>query len=252
MIRSFVLSASLLVPAAAVAQTPPPPVIQAPVPVPEGIDPAKFAIGHAIATKIMPDGTYQRVMSGSFSHMMDGITQQMMSMPMAQFVRMAGLPPAQAQKLGNATTRQIMEIVDPAFEQRMHIMMPLMMSEMGQLMTRYEPAMRDGLAEAYARNLTLTELTDLDRFLSTPSGRVYAAKAMAIQTDPAVMQKMQTIMPALLKSMPEIMTKVQAATAGLPKPKTAADLTDADREKLAKLLGVDPAKLKTSAKEPTS
>jgi hypothetical protein len=120
------------------------------------------------------------------------------------------------------------------------------------VMGRYEPAIRDGLAEAYANDLSLTELTDLSHFLQTPSGAAYAAKALVIQSDPAVVAKMQAIMPEIFKAMPAIMEKVQAATADLPKPKTAADLTEADRAQLAKLLGVDPAKLKTSAKEPTS
>jgi hypothetical protein len=241
MIRSLVLSASLLASTAAMAQT-----------APAAPDPASVAIGRSIAAKLLPDGSYQKVMRGSLGHMMDGVTQQMMSMPMAQIIRMSGLSPAQAPKMGTATMHQIMEIVDPAFEQRMHIMMPMMMEQIGQLMTRYEPQMRDGLAEAYARHLTLAQLTDLDRFLQTPSGSAYAAQAMQIQTDPALVAKMQAFLPDLFKAMPDIMQKVQAATANLPKPKTAADLTEADREKLAKLLGVDPAKLKTSAKEPNS
>jgi hypothetical protein len=242
MIRSLVLSASLLASSAAVAQTT----------TPAPADPARVAIGRSIAARLLPDGSYQKIMGGSFSHMMDGMTEQMMSMPMAQIIRMSGLSPTQAPKMGTATMHQIMEIVDPAFEQRMHIMMPIMMQQMGQLMGRYEPALRDGLAEAYARHLTLAQLTDLDRFLQTPSGSAYAAQAMEIQTDPAVIAKMQAVMPEIFKAMPAIMEKVQAATASLPKPKTAADLTDADRAQLAKLLGVDPAKLKTSAKEPTS
>ena len=54
---------------------------------------------------------------------------------------------------------------------------------------------------------------------------------------------MQTAMPAIMKAMPEIMQKVSAATADLPKPRKLEELSTAERKKLAQLLGVSEADL---------
>jgi hypothetical protein len=213
---------------------------------------ADLALGRDIAAKLVPDGIYQKLMDGMMSKMMGGMTDQMTAMPLAPFLRAAGMAPADTAKLGQATIKQIMDIVDPAYQQRMQIMMPTMMQEMGKVMTQFEPQMREGLAEAYAVHFTSAQLADIDHFFNTPSGNAFAAQNMTIATDPAVMQKMQAFMPKLFEAMPAIMQKVMAATAGLPKPKTAKDLSAADREKLAKLLGIDTEKLNQAAKEPTS
>src|SRR3546814_3041507 len=50
-----------------------------------------------------------------------------------------------------------------------------------------EPPMRDGLAKAYARKFTGAQLTDLNSFLATPTGKLYAGEWMALQADPEVM-----------------------------------------------------------------
>jgi hypothetical protein len=234
MYRTLLLSASLFVSTAAAAQSP---------------APADLALGRDIAGKLLPDGTYEKMMGGMMGKMMGGMTDQMTAMPIAPYLKLAGLPESDIAKLGQTTIKQIMEIVDPAYEQRMHIIMPTMMEEMGKVMTQFEPQMREGLAQAYATHFTPAQLTDIDHFFNTPSGAAFASQNMTIAADPAVMEKMQAFMPQLMQAMPGIMQKAQAATAGLPKPKTPATLTDADRAKLAQLLGVSPDKLK---KAPTS
>jgi hypothetical protein len=229
MLRTLVVLISLLASTAVVAQTP---------------APANLALGRDIAAKVLPNGTYQKMMSGPMSQIMSGMTDRMSTLPIAPFLKAAGQSPSDALKLGSTTIKQIMDIVDPAYQQRMQIIMPVMMQQMGEVMTRFEPQMRDGLAQAYGTRFTLAQLTDIDHFFNTPSGSAYAAENMTIATDPAVMQKMQAFMPTLMQAMPGIMQKAMAATASLPKAKTPATLTDADRTKLAQLLGVSPDKLK--------
>lgn len=233
MFRTLVLCASLLA-VPAVAQTASPAA-------------ADLALGTDIAARLLPDGTYQRMMGGMMSKMMDGITSQISSVPLAPFLKASGLPESTTRQLGQTTIQQILDIVDPAYQQRMHVMMPVMMREMGTVMGQFEPQMRDGLAHAYATHFTAPQLGDIDRFLKTPSGAAFAAQNMTIAADPAVMQKMQAFMPTLMQALPGILQKAQAATAGLPKPKTPQTLTDADRAKLAQLLGVAPEKLKAGS-----
>lgn len=238
MIRPLVLAASLLAGDATAQALPASPPVVAP---------ANLALGADIAASLLPDGTYQRMMGGTMAKMMDGLTGQMSAMPIAPFLKAAGLPPGDSAKLGQTTIKQIMDIVDPAYQQRMQTMMPVMMAELGKVMTEVEPQMRDGLAHAYATHFTSTQLSDIDRFLHTPSGSAFAAQNMTIATDPVVIEKMQAFMPKLIAAMPAIMQKATIATAGFPKPKTPDTLTEGDRARLATLLGVTPDKLKTTA-----
>ena len=227
--RGFLIAAALIA-APALAQT--------------AIDPARMEAGRALAAKTVPTGAYQKVMQGAVPGLTDGVMKQMLDLPVQQLVGLAGLSAEQARKLGSATTRQIMAIMDPAYEQRMKISMTTTFAVMGEVMGQVEPELREGLAESYAGHFTTAQLGELNAFFSTPTGSAYAAQQLTMMNDPAVMARMQKIMPMIIKQMPTIAARVQAATASLPKPKTAADLTDADRAKLAQLLGVSPDKLK--------
>jgi hypothetical protein len=150
-------------------------------------------------------------------------------------------------KLGKTTLGDIMAILDPVHDQRTAIIMQTTVASMTAIMTDLEPSIRDGLAEAYARRFTASQLADMNRFFDTPSGQAYAANAMSIQTDPAVMSRMQAIIPVLMQRLPGIMDQASRATAKLPPPRKFNDLTPAERAKLAGLLGVPEAQLEANA-----
>ena len=159
------------------------------------------------------------------------------------------VPEDRIAKLNNVTARDVMAILDPAFDQRMHITMTTMMGAMGDLLGTFEPQLREAMAEAYVHNFTLQQLTEIARFFDTPTGAAYAARMMTLMNDPSVQASMKNLMPEIIRTMPAAAQKVQAATASLPKPKTYADLSAADRARLAKLLGVDPAELEKAKKQ---
>jgi hypothetical protein len=219
---------------------------QAPVAAPaaQAADPAALALARGIVLKIAPDGTYRRVMQGPMDQIMSGMTKQMLNVPIRQFLTGTGVPQDQIAKLNNVSARDIMTILDPAFDQRMHITMSTMMASMGDVLSQFEPQLREGMAQAYVHNFTVAELTEIDHFFNTPTGTAYAARMMTLMNDPAVKSSMEGMMPAIMQAIPVAAQKVEAATASLPKPKKPEDLSDADRARLAKLLGVDPAELK--------
>lgn len=211
-------------------------------------DPARLALARGIVLKLAPDGTYRKVMQGALDQVSNGMMNKMMNMPIRELVAGWGLKQDEIAKLNNASIHDIMAIMDPAFDQRMQLTMNASMSTMTDVLSRFEPQMREGMAQAYARNYTLDQLTDIDRFFSTSTGSLYASRSMTLMNDPAVKSSMEGLMPAIMQAIPEMAKKVEAATAGLPKPKKFEDLNDADRAKLAKLLGVDPAELNKAKK----
>ena len=207
------------------------------------IDPARLAAARIAVNYIFPDGTYAKIMNGSMEGLMKSAMDSVGTVPLKQLAVIGGMKEADLAKLGDANLRQIMEIVDPNFNERSQNMMHTMMHEMGAMMTKFEPTIQDGLARAYARKYTVDQLGELNRFFATPTGNAYAANAMAIFMDPEVVGKMKDIMPELMKQLPDIIGKVIADDTNLPRPKTYDDLTPAERSKLAQLLGIPETEL---------
>lgn len=215
------------------------------------IDPARMAAARITVDHIFPLGTYARLMGAPMDKMMQNLMGGMGQMPVRELAAMSGASPAELAKLNKTTVADIMAIYDPAYQQRMTVVMHTMMGQMGGLMSQIEPGIREGLAQAYASRFTADQLADMNRFFDTPSGHAYADNAMALQMDPAVIAKMQGFVPIMLKQMPEITKKVEEATASLPKPRKWQDLTAAQRKDLARLLGVPESQMEAHAKTMT-
>jgi len=248
-------AAALLFATPAIAQTAPAPApaSEAAAPTaaaPAPVDPARLAAARPVVAKLFPDGTYRRIFGGAFRGMMNRMTGGVGHMPLREIAQVGGMTTDQANKLGNTTLAEVEAIIDPHWQQRMDATMDAVMDGMSDLMSQYEPQMRDALAHAYAANFTVAQLDDLDRYFSTPTGAAYAAKSMVIYMDPSMMQQMQTMMPDMLKKMPEIFAAVGKKTADLPQPRKITDLSPAERSKLASLLNVKVADLQDPKPQP--
>ncbi len=225
----------------AAATTPPAPVEQAP------IDPARMALARTTVDAVFPEGTYAKLMNGALNGMMGKIMDGVGQMPLRDLAAMSGKTADDLQKLGKTNLNDIMAIYDPAFKERMNVSMGVIMPAMIKMMGEFEPGMRDGLTEAYARKFTPEQLADMNRFFATPSGQAYAANAMLIQMDPAVLDRMMGAMPKMLgnlmKEMPALEKQIKEETAKLPQPRSYKDLSPAERKKLADLLGITETQL---------
>jgi hypothetical protein len=215
----------------AVAQQAPAPAVAAPV------DAAHVAAAQTVVNEVFPAGTYRKMMSGTFDKMMGQMSDQMLNMPVADIARIAGMPEDKLKSVKPATLKQMMLIIDPSFQKRMDAIMPVMMGMMVDMMDKMEPDVRAGLVEAYANHFTTPQLAELDRFFSTPTGGAFAAQSMLVYTDPAVMERMQKMMPRLMEMVPEMMKKMKAATAAFPPMPKGNQLTKAQRDQLTALLG---------------
>ncbi len=196
-----------------------------------------------IAAKLFPDGTYRRMLGDSLGKMMSGMVDQMGSLPLGELARAYGVDPQAAAKLDKATVNKVMAILDPAFRERTRLVMDGMFKGMIPLFEKMEPELRAGLAESLAHRFTASELGELKAFFATPTGSSFAGQQMLLFMDPAVMGRMQAQMPQLMQAMPALVGEAAKAAATLPKAKKYQDLTEAERNELAALLGVDPKKM---------
>lgn len=224
--RYFVLAAAACLAPPLAAQTP------TPAPVAPTPDAARLAAAERVALKMLPPGAYANVMREMMGPMMDGMMAAMLDMDMGE---MAGAmadgmgelgreeAKAEAEKMSGQTMRQQLEKEDPHFAERMRIMGRVMGEGMGPVAAVIEPAMRRGLVQAYARRYTAAELAELERFYATPLGARVATDTLMIWMDPEVMKASMAAMPEMMKVMPDLMKKLEAATAHLPPPPKRED-----------------------------
>ncbi len=113
-----------------------------------------------------------------------------------------------------------------------------------EALTDLERPMRDGMAKAYARKFSAAQLTDLNSFLATPTGNLYANEWMALQADPEVMVAVMKALPPMVTKFMDRGPQIEKDMKELPKEKQLSDFSDKELASLAKLMKVDVKVLK--------
>ncbi|HVI98269.1 MAG TPA: DUF2059 domain-containing protein [Sphingomonas sp.] len=240
MIKAFAMSsAALLLATPAVAQTAPTATETATTPIdPAVLDEARQVVGH-----LMPPGVYKKVMGSVMTPIVDSMGASMKALPLKELAQLGGLSADKAAALDKVDIEQVMAIYDPHWQERQQLTMRAMFDSMGEFLTSLEPELREAMAHAYANHFTLGELTDLNRFFSTPSGAKFASQYMTITSDPAMVAEMKSMMPKMMQHMPQFVDAAQKATADLPPPRKLEDLSQDEKARIAAALGVDETDL---------
>jgi hypothetical protein len=191
------------------------------------VDPVRLKLAEQTVAKLIPPGTYKKIMKDMMDTMAGGIVEQMMGMDAAVIAGMAGeeagsetAKAVEGKSLGDLAAEK-----DPQFKERMDITMKVMFAEMGDLMSEMEPVVRTAMSSIYARKYSAKELTDMNVFFATPSGASFAANFMSSFTDKEMIDASFGMMPKMMEAMPAIMKKVEAATAHLPPMPVSPDET---------------------------
>ena len=200
---------------------------------------SRLPAAERVVAQVFPQGTYRKMMDASMQPMMDAMMESMKAMPMAQIAAMTGMSTEEMAKLGDASIGELMEIIDPAFEERLAISNRVTVSMVTELMDEIEPSYRSGLMRAYAVRFTEAELADISAFFATETGRKYAPESILLFTDPQVMSVMGEMMPAMMERMPALTKQMTEEMESLPKPKRPEELSESDKARLAEILGVD-------------
>jgi hypothetical protein len=171
--------------------------------------PARLALARTTANGMLPDGTYAAL----FDEFMSGMVDRVLSINPADFAA------KDAKKPAATSLRQEMAKEDPHFEERMRIIRRVIGEELVKISAIMEPRLREGLARSIARRLDERQLSEVNAFLATDSGRAFAAQSMRMWIDPDVMRSMVESFPHMVTAMPGAMARLEAETAHLPKPK---------------------------------
>ncbi|MDJ0644017.1 MAG: DUF2059 domain-containing protein [Erythrobacter sp.] len=210
---------------------------------------ARIPAAELVVERIFPAGTYAKMMNESIKPMMDGMLGSFMDLPINEITRLTGMYGSDLPDLGEGSINEIMAILDPAFEDRTNLVTEVTIKLVTDTMSQIEPGYRAGLARAYAVRFTQEELTDLNAYFATPTGAKYAGESMLIYADPQVMSAMNEMMPAMMSMMPNMMEEIAKASEQFPPARTFSDLSDAEKAKLAELLGTTEDALAESEPE---
>jgi len=155
-----------------------------------------------------------------------------------------GVESDQIAKLDEPTKGKVADMFDPHRKEREDQITRVIKPLISEALADMEPPMRSGLAKAYARKFTGAQLTDLNGFLASPTGRIYASEWMALQADPEVMLAVIKAVPPLITKFIDRAPEIEKDFKELPKEKQLSDFTDKDLAQLAKLMKVDVKVLK--------
>ncbi len=167
--------------------------------------------------------------AGSLEKMIDNLYGKMFKTIMGEFGGQSdlmlsiqtGVESDQIAKLDEATKGKVADMFDPHRKERedqiTKVIKPLISEVLGDM----EPPMREGMSKAYARRFTAAQLTDLNGFLATPTGTLYANEWMALQADPEVMVAVVKAVPPLITKFIDRAPELEKDFKDLPKEKAA-------------------------------
>lgn len=199
----------------------PAPTAVAAAPVIAPVDPARLVLARATANALFRDGTMARLFDRMLMTGPNGYASQFLDMSLADVIGMvpqAGRTPPKDSPELHMTFRQMMMKSDPYFDQRITAIHDVAVAEATRLGPRFEPQLREGLAQSLAHRFTPAQLTDMNRFFASDSGRAFGDEMYLIWMDPAVLRSMMSALPGLSAELPAVMQRVKAASDRYPWP----------------------------------
>lgn len=179
-------------------------------------DPARLALARNTVNAMWPDGTYGKMMNG----LIGGMITRAMQLKQSDFeslspkaAKVSAVASDKDESLHDTLARK-----DPYFDQRIAAIGQVIDEESGKVSAIVDPRMREGLSRAMARRLDEHQLADVNAFFATPSGHAFAAQYTQLWVDPEAIRSIFNSMPDMMKLMPDMMLKVQAANDKFPKP----------------------------------
>jgi len=208
------------------------------------LDPAKAQLARSVAAKLLPPGTTREVFRQPLNLKVADLVHGYLMMPVERFVKEHGAELPEEGVNGPPMVRvQLLQILDPASQTRLRVIGPVIQEMAADAAAAKEPQLREALALAYGQRLSVSELQALDRFLATPEGAAFARTSASLENDLFVFAARQSMDRAVADAAPAMIDRLSKATASLPKIRDTADLSEAERQRVAQLLHADPALL---------
>lgn len=208
------------------------------------IDPARLTLAEQTTAALIPAGSIEKMVDNLYGKMFKTLMGEFGGQSDMMLSIKTGVESEQIAKLDEPTKGKVADMFDPHRKEREDQITRVIKPLISEALADMEPPMRSGLAKAYARKFTGAQLTDLNGFLASPTGRIYASEWMALQADPEVMLAVIKAVPPLITKFIDRAPEIEKDFKELPKEKQLSDFTDKELSSLAKLMKVDVKVLK--------
>ena len=203
------------------------------------IEPARLTLAQTTMASLIPAGSLEKMMDNLYGKMFKTLMGEFGGQSDLMLSIKTGVESEKIAALDEATKAKVADMFDPHRKEREDQITRVIKPLISEVLSDMEPPMRAGLAKAYARKFTAPQLTDLNGFLATPTGKLYANEWMALQADPEVMVAVIKAVPPLITKFIDRGPQIEKDMKDLPKEKQLSDFNDKDLAKLAKLMKVD-------------
>jgi Uncharacterized protein conserved in bacteria (DUF2059) len=210
---------------------------QAPAAAPQAANADRMALATKVADQIMPKGTY----SGILDSYLPELSTFVLDKKAVDFVKLAE-PYAKTDRnkkdynealkfAGNKTVFELLNenAPDPHWRERIKIMMKVFSDEYRPMFDVMEPAVRAGIAKTYARKFSAEQLTEMNNFLSTPTGKAFSGIQLMQYYEAEVLMSYFEAVPKMIPLVEkygqpqygkQLEDKMRAAMAHLPPMKS--------------------------------
>ncbi|MDK2762110.1 MAG: DUF2059 domain-containing protein [Sphingopyxis sp.] len=208
------------------------------------IEPARLTLAQKTMGQLIPNGSLERMMDNLYGKMFKTLMGEFGSQSDLMLSIKTGVESEQIAKLDATTKDKVADMFDPYRKEREDQITKVVKPLVTEALSDMEPPMREGLAKAYARKFTAAQLTDINGFLATPTGTLYANEWIAVQADPEVMVAVVKAVPPMITKFIDRAPQIEKDLKDLPKEKQLVDLDDKELASLARLMKVDVKVLK--------
>ncbi len=208
------------------------------------IEPARLTLAQQTMGSLIPAGSLEKMIDNLYGKMFKTLMGELGGQSDLMLSIKTGVESDKIGALDAATKTKIADMFDPHRKEREDQITRVIKPLISEALTDLERPMRDGMAKAYARKFSAAQLTDLNGFLATPTGSVYASEWMALQADPEVMVSVMRALPPMITKFMDRGPQIEKDMKDLPKEKQLSDFNDKELASLAKLMKVDVKVLK--------
>ncbi len=204
---------------------------------------ALLPLANQMTGYIMPEGTFGSMMKDTMEPMMSTIMGAALENPRMRIAKLTGVDFEALEGVSDEDAEELLGIFDPDFTAKTEKMGEVSGAMVARLFEALEPAYREGYSRALATRFDETEMRDLLAFFATPTGGKFANASFAIQYDPQMLGVMEQMGPAMMEVFPEIIQEAAEIEAQFAKERTFSELSEAERNRAARLLGKSASEL---------
>lgn len=197
---------------------------------------ARVPAAEQLVAKVIPEGTMTEMMDKVFESRLGPMMAMAPGGATAILAEQIGTP-AYALDIDEEQASQLVNLFDPAWQERQQRQMGMLPELMKEIVTLMEPGMRKAMSELYAIRFSAGELAEIEAFFSTGTGGRYARESFLMASDPRIMASTMEAMPGLIGVMGDLERRMVESTAGLPAMRSFSDLSAEERAKVAAMTG---------------